>query len=143
MQKKQKVNYNQNQIMEVLMHYTLGTIILVLLYVGLHKGFSAGNIAVLLQIWGDAFVITSVIMLEVVGISWLSRHGYIDWVGYSLEVSRYLLRHRKSDENVVNYYDYKSLRERNKTPLWPGVVMAAIGLLLGSILSILFLYCRK
>jgi hypothetical protein len=139
MQKKPKMNHKEGRINIVFLRYLLGCIALVLMYVGLRKGFSAENAAGLMQIWGDAFVITSVVMLEVVGVSWLNRHGYIDWVGYSLELSRYLLGRKKSDESFVNYYDYKTLRERNMTPLWPGIMVAVIWFLLGLILSLLFL----
>lgn len=138
MQKKQKMNHKKGWLIGILLRYLIGSMVLVLLYVGLHRGFSIWNSVVLIQIWGDAFVITSVVVLEVVGISWLNRHGYIDWVGYSLELSRFLLRQNKSDKSFVNYYDYKMLRERNAAPLWPGVLSAFVLLMIGIVLSIVY-----
>ncbi|MHB8127789.1 MAG: hypothetical protein ACYDEX_02135 [Mobilitalea sp.] len=139
MQNKFKRNEKQYQLVIVIFRrYLLGGMALMLLYAILHKGFSQVHLEETIQIWGDTFVISSVILLEVVGISWLNQHAYIDWVGYSMNLSRFLLSRRKGEESFVNYYDYKSLRERNMRPLWPGIVVSVILFLLGIILSALF-----
>ena len=132
------MKHKRYQIIVTFRRYLLGCMALVLLYAVLHQGFSPMNIAGIMRIWGDAFVISSVILLEITGVLWLDRSGYADWIAYSLHLSRFLLSHKK-DESFVNYYDYKSLREHNIRLLWPGIVTAFICFLLGVILSTLFL----
>ncbi len=111
---------------------------LTLIYIIAHMNGQLAAQLQVLRVFGDALVISAVLAIEYTGILWLDKRGYIDWVSYSIKLSAYLLKRNKKDEDFTSYSDYKMLRERSVLPLWPRFIVSLIWLILGVLLSILY-----
>ncbi len=121
------------------LRYFIGCIVMILFYTVFHNGFSPINIQMAIQTWGDAFVMTSILMLAVVAIIKFDRIGYLDWISYSLKTTKFVLS-RAKDKEFIGYTDFIINRERGIMPIWPGLVTASLCLFIGIIISVLFYF---
>lgn len=88
-------------------------------------------------LWSDALSMSGVLVLLLAGAFRLDRCGTWDWLLYALYQARFLLR-RETDQSYTNFSDYKRLRERSTTPLWPWILTGLLWLSGGLLLGMLY-----
>ena len=108
---------------------------LALLYALPHGGLQIHSTAEGFWIWGNACSIAGILLFLLAGCLWLDRSGIWDWLLYALYQARYLLMREKA-ESYTNFHSFRQLRERSKVPVPQVLMIGAIWLAAGYLLSI-------
>ncbi len=110
---------------------------LIFFYLVTHNGFSTESAQETMLVWSNALTLIGALLLLITAIRKLSRIGGLwDWFSYSFYLAGVLLTKRK--DHYTSFYEYTSAKEHSNTPLWPWIVIGAIGLAFGCGLAVIY-----